>query len=141
MSSAVPATTWLTARLTTSAARIALIATPAAIPAPSPISTLPLKYAAASAKNAPESIAPSMPMLITPLSSTSNSPSAASRIGVAMLTVELRNASSIGSRRRRVGHRGRETRGNVAQRGSVEREQNQDHHRLDHLHQHRRNAV
>src|SRR5262249_41064068 len=142
MSSAVPATTWLTARLTTSAARIAFSATPAAAPAASPSKVEPEKNAAASAKNAPASIAPSMPLLITPLSSTHNSPSAASRIGAAIITTELRKPSSI-ARLRTLGYR-RGTKHAVAQRGprrSVEREQDQNHHSLDHLHQHRRDAL
>jgi hypothetical protein len=77
MLSAVPATTWFTPKLTTSSASSALSATAAAIPASNPIIRLPLEYAAASAKNAPASIEPSIPTLITPLCSTSSSPSAA----------------------------------------------------------------
>src|SRR5271167_642267 len=137
MLTAVPVTTWLTARFTTSTAKIALIATPAAIAPISPRPALPLKYAIVSAANAPASIAPSIPILTTPLSSTSSSPNAASRIGVAIVMTEIRNASSIGRLRR-----GRvvigcaeDARAHSAPRGSVERKDNQNHQGLDHLHQ------
>src|SRR5271167_2262307 len=128
MLTAVPVTTWLTARFTTSTAKIALIATPATIAPARPSAVLPLKYASVSAAKAPDSIAPSIPILTTPLSSTSSSPKAASRIGVAMVITETRNASSIGHLRDRR-HRGlfdvrraEDLFANVAPRGSVERE-------------------
>src|SRR5271167_3021947 len=131
MLTAVPVTTWLTARFTTSTAKIALIATPAAIAPISPRPALPLKYAIVSAANAPASIAPSIPILTTPLSSTSSSPNAASRIGVAIVTTETRNASSIGQLRNRR-HRGRfagraeNLLAQSAPRRSVEREDDED---------------
>src|SRR5208282_1259074 len=140
MSSAVPATTWFTARLTISSARIALTARPAAIPAASPRAVDPEKYAAESAKNAPESIAPSMPILMMPLSSTISSPIAASRMGVAMLIVELRNASSIGWRSGRRSHRRRGRGDSAAQPredSRIEGEQDHDDQCLDHLNEHR----
>src|SRR5216684_587645 len=147
MLTAVPVTTWLTARFTTRTAKIALIATPAAIAPVSPSASLPLKYAIASAANAPESIAPSIPILTTPLSSTSSSPSAASRIGVAIVITETRNASNIGHLRNRR-HRGRViancTENIIAQSGPcrrVEREDDQNHERLDDLHQLRRDPL
>src|ERR1700722_10609338 len=147
MLTAVPVTTWLTARFTTSTAKIALIATPATIAPISPSASLPLKNAIVSAANAPESIAPSIPILTTPLSSTSNSPSAASRIGVAIVITETRNASSIGHLRERR-HRG----GVIARcaenilakstpRGRVEGENDQNHESLDDLHQLRRDPL
>src|SRR5271170_3723838 len=140
MLTAVPVTTWLTARLTTRTAKIALIATPAAIAPKSPRPSLPLKNAIDSAANAPASIAPSIPILTTPLSSTSSSPSAASRIGVAIVMTETRNASSIGHLRHRR-HRRRfirpaeNTFAQAGPGGSVEREDDQNHQRLDNLHQ------
>src|ERR1039458_7295953 len=146
MLTAVPVTTWLTARFTTSIAKIALIATPAAIAPARPSAVLPLKYAIASATNAPASIAPSMPILITPLSSTSSSPSAASRMGVAMVIAEVRNASSIRHLRNRR-HRGRIMRraenllAKSAPSRGVEGEDDQDDEALDNLHQLRRDAL
>src|SRR5579862_5760432 len=127
----------------TSAPSIALIVIAAATAHNNPIATLPVKYTPESAKNAPASIAPSMPMLMMPVSSTSSSPNAASRIGVAIAMVEVRNASSIG------GGLGcgasvaptRECIAEIAPCAGVECEQDQNHHRLDHLHQHRRHAL
>ena len=86
---------------------------------------------------------PSIPMLMMPLSSTSNSPNAASRIGVAIAIVEVRNASSIRSLRgvRCPDRRARKRIAEVAPRAGIEREQDENHHRLDHLHQHGRNAL
>src|SRR5580704_14563791 len=139
--SAVPATTWLTARLINSTPSIALIATAAAIPQVRPTAMLPVKYTPDSAKNAPASIAPSIPTLMMPLSSTSNSPNAASRMGVAIAIVEMRNASSIGTLDRRGRDRGARKRlADICPCARIEREQNKDHHRLNHLHQHGRNA-
>src|SRR5579885_3746780 len=136
ISSAVPATTWFTARLTTRTARIALIATPPAMPAPIPRIIDPLKYAAARAKKAPASIAPSIPILMIPLCSTSNSPSAPSRTGVAMLIVELRNASSIGWPLRGTRgdrHRATQPAAESREQGRIEREQDHYHEGLDDL--------
>ncbi len=86
---------------------------------------LPVKYTPESAKNAPDNIAPSMPILMMPLSSTSSSPNAASRIGVAIAIVEVRNASSIGGLGRLRGRvrRARERIAKVAPRAGIEREQ------------------
>src|SRR5208337_2636213 len=147
MLTAVPVTTWLTARFTTRTAKIALIATPAAIAPASPSAVLPLKYAIVSAPNAPASIAPSIPILTTPLSSTSSSPKAASRMGVAIVMTETRNASSIGHLRNR-GHCGGVITGRaeniLAQstpRRRVEGEDDQNHEALDHLHQLRRDPL
>src|ERR1700730_9809495 len=140
ISSAVPATTWLTARLTTSNANSALSATPAAIAASSPSAILPVKYAAAIPKNAPASIAPSIPTLRTPLCSTISSPSAASRIGVAILTVEARNASSITRFRSLRAALVEKCIAYAGPRGRIEREQDQDHHPLDYLHEYGRDA-
>src|SRR5271170_6281315 len=135
---ALPVTTWLTARFRTSTAKIALIATPAVIAPAKPSDVLPLKYAIVSAAKAPDSIAPSIPILTTPLSSTSSSPNAASRMGVAMVITETRNASSIGHLRDGR-HRGPFVIGraenlfaNSTPRGSVEREDDQNHETLDH---------
>src|SRR5580704_1993971 len=147
MLTAVPVTTWLTARFTTSTAKIALIATPATTAPARPSAVLPLKYAIVSAAKAPDSIAPSIPILTTPLSSTSSSPNAASRMGVAIVMTETRNASSIGHLRDGR-HRGRFVIGRAenlfaqsAPRGSVEREDDQNHEALDHLHQLRRDSL
>src|SRR5262249_25689273 len=99
----------------------------------------PEKNAAASAKNAPESIAPSIPIFITPLCSTSSSPNAASRIGVAIARVELTNASSIGGR---LGPWNRDApAAKACPSRRVEREQNHYHQGLDYLHQHRGNSL
>src|SRR5512135_1946358 len=147
MLTAVPVTTWLTARFTTRNAKIALIATPAAIAPTSPRPVLPLKNAIVSAANAPASIAPSIPILTTPLSSTSSSPSAASKIGTDIVITETRNASSIRHLRRRW-HRRRLVVGRaeniLAQprpRRRVEREDDQNHEALDDLHQLRRDSL
>src|SRR5580704_4344827 len=147
MLTAVPVTTWLTARFTTSTAKIALIATPATTAPARPSAVLPLKYAIVSAAKAPDSIAPSIPILTTPLSSTSSSPNAASRMGVAIVMTETRNASSIGHLRDGR-HRGLFVIGRAenlfaeaAPRGSVEREDDQNHQALDDLHQLRRNSL
>src|SRR5271170_3632872 len=144
---ALPVTTWLTARFRTSTAKIALIATPATIAPAMPSAVLPLKYAMVSAAKAPDSIAPSIPILTTPLSSTSSSPNAASRMGVAMVMTETRNASSIGHLRNRR-HRGRFVVGraedlfaNSAPRGSVDREDAQNYEALDDRHQLRRDSL
>src|ERR1700722_7157299 len=147
MLTAVPVTTWLTARFTTSTAKIALIATPATIAPISPSASLPPKNAIVSAANAPESIAPSIPILTTPLSSTSNSPRAASRIGVAIVITETRNASSIGHLRdgRHCGGiiagRAENILAQSAPRGRVEGEDDQNHESLNHLHQLGRDAL
>src|SRR5580658_11373021 len=106
-----------------------------------PTAILPVKYTPDSAKNAPASIAPSIPTLMMPLSSTSSSPNAASRMGVAIAIVETRNASSIGALDRRDRNLGARKRlAHIAPCVGIEREQDKDDHRLNHLHQHRRNA-
>src|SRR5579862_5377160 len=128
---AVPVTTWLTARFTTRTAKIALIATPDTIEPAKPSAVLPLKNAIVSAANAPASIAPSIPILTTPLSSTSSSPNAASRIGVAIVITETRNASSIGRLRNRrhcrrvIGRRAEDILTQTGPRRRVEREDDQ----------------
>src|SRR3984957_17809051 len=147
MLTAVPVTTWLTARFTTRIAKIALIAMPAAIAPISPSASLPLKNAMVSAANAPDSIAPSIPILTTPLSSTSSSPSAASRIGVAIVTTETRNASSIGRLRNRrhcgrvISNRAENILAQSGPRRRIECEGDQNHKRLDDLHQLRRDPL
>src|ERR1017187_8110121 len=146
MLTAVPVTTWLTGRSPPSTEKTELTAPPAAIAPARPSAVLPLKYAIASATNAPASIAPSLPILITPLSSTSSSPSAASRMGVAMVIAEVRNASSIRQLRKRR-HRGRIMRraenllAEAAPGRGVEGEDDQDGEALDNLPQLRRDAL
>src|SRR5689334_24081770 len=121
-------------------ANAAVIAIAAATAAHSPIAGLPVAYAAAIAAKAPLSITPSIPILITPLSSTSNSPSAASSSGAAMLIVELRNASSIGASWGHFLCRGRlaAAAAPFLQRGRVEGKEHEDHQSLGRLDQDRR---
>ena len=77
MFSARPQTVWFCLPRTHTSASSMLMSMPPAIPASTPAHREPVYSAAAKEKNAPQSITPSMPILITPLFSLIISPSPA----------------------------------------------------------------
>src|SRR5262245_10809420 len=91
---AVPTTIWLPRIASVHTAKTAATRMPASAAARNPAPAECSPKAASADARAPESIAPSIPMLMTPARSVTVSPSAARASGVAILMVASRKAAS-----------------------------------------------